>query len=110
MASGEAKILVGARSALFLPWRELSLIVVDEEHEGAFKQEDGIPYHARDMAVTYGALGAFPVILSSATPSLESLVNVDRGRYGRVMLKDRIGRAGLPKIDLIDMRAATPAA
>ncbi len=110
VASGEAKILVGARSALFLPWRELALIVVDEEHEGAFKQEDGIPYHARDMAVTYGALGAFPVILSSATPSLESLVNVDRGRYGRVMLKDRIGRAGLPKIDLIDMRAATPAA
>ena len=110
VASGEAKILVGARSALFLPWRELSLIVVDEEHEGAFKQEDGIPYHARDMAVDLWGAWAFPVILSSATPSLESLVNVDRGRYGRVMLKDRIGRAGLPKIDLIDMRAATPAA
>jgi primosomal protein N' (replication factor Y) len=108
IASGEAKILVGARSALFLPWRNIKLIVVDEEHEGAFKQEDGIPYHARDMAIVYGMLGAFPVILSSATPSLETLVNVDRGRYERVVLTDRIGRAGLPKIDIIDMREASP--
>jgi primosomal protein N' (replication factor Y) len=108
VASGEAKILVGARSALFLPWRNLRLIVVDEEHEGAFKQEEGIPYHARDMAIVYGMLGAFPVILSSATPSLETLVNVDRGRYGRVVLTDRIGRAGLPKIDIVDMRDASP--
>jgi primosomal protein N' (replication factor Y) len=107
-ASGEAKILVGARSALFLPWQNLRLIVVDEEHEGAFKQEEGIPYHARDMAIVYGMLGAFPVILSSATPSLESLVNVDRGRYERVVLTDRIGRAGLPRIDIIDMREASP--
>jgi primosomal protein N' (replication factor Y) len=106
VASGEVKILVGARSALFLPWQHLKLIVVDEEHEGAFKQEDGISYHARDMAVVYGVLGGFPVILSSATPSLETLVNVDRGRYASVKLEDRIGRAGLPKIDLIDMREA----
>jgi primosomal protein N' (replication factor Y) len=104
VASGEVRILVGARSALFLPWQKLGLIVVDEEHEGAFKQEDGIAYHARDMAVAYGALGGFPVILSSATPSLETLVNVDRGRYGHAMLRDRIGRAGLPEIRLIDMR------
>jgi primosomal protein N' (replication factor Y) len=104
VASGEVRVLVGARSALFLPWQKLRLIVVDEEHEGAFKQEDGIPYHARDMAVAYGALGGFPVILSSATPSLESLVNVDRGRYGHAVLRDRIGRAGLPEIRLIDMR------
>ena len=110
VASGEVKVLVGARSALFLPWQNLGLIVVDEEHEGAFKQEDGVTYHARDMAVVYGALGGFPVILSSATPSLESLVNIDRGRYGRVVLPDRIGRAGLPEIRLIDMReAALPA-
>jgi primosomal protein N' (replication factor Y) (superfamily II helicase) len=110
VASGEVKVLVGARSALFLPWQNLGLIVVDEEHEGAFKQEDGVTYHARDMAVVYGALGGFPVVLSSATPSLESLVNVDRGRYGRVVLPDRIGRAGLPEIRLIDMReAALPA-
>jgi primosomal protein N' (replication factor Y) len=101
------KVLVGARSALFLPWQNLGLIVVDEEHEGAFKQEDGVTYHARDMAVVYGALGGFPVVLSSATPSLESLVNVDRGRYGRVVLPDRIGRAGLPEIKLIDMREAS---
>lgn len=106
VALNEAKIVVGARSALFLPWQKLKLIVVDEEHEGAFKQEDGIPYHARDMAVAYGALGSFPVILSSATPSLETLVNVDRGRYARIALEDRIGRAGLPSIELIDMRAA----
>ncbi|MFL5019026.1 MAG: primosomal protein N', partial [Rhizobium sp.] len=110
VASGEVKVLVGARSALFLPWQNLGLIVVDEEHEGAFKQEDGVTYHARDMAVVYGALGGFPVVLSSATPSLETIVNVDRGRYGRVVLPDRIGRAGLPEIRLIDMReAALPA-
>jgi primosomal protein N' (replication factor Y) len=105
VSCGEVSILVGARSALFLPWRQPGLIVVDEEHESAFKQEDGVSYHARDMAVVYGALGAFPVVLSSATPSLETLANVKRGRYGIVTLKDRIGRAKLPTIDLIDMRA-----
>ncbi|HKQ94718.1 MAG TPA: primosomal protein N' [Aestuariivirgaceae bacterium] len=108
VASGQARIVVGARSALFLPWTALGLIVVDEEHEPAFKQEDGVTYHARDMAIVYGALGGFPVILSSATPSLETLVNVDRGRYGRVALPDRIGRAGLPDIGLVDMRDAAP--
>ena len=103
VASGEARIVVGARSALFLPWTKLGLIVVDEEHENAYKQDDGVPYHARDMAVLYGTLGKFPVILSSATPSLESLVNVDRGRYGIVKLCDRHGRPELPEITLIDM-------
>jgi primosomal protein N' (replication factor Y) (superfamily II helicase) len=106
VADGRAKIIVGARSALFLPWKNLGLIVVDEEHEGAYKQSDGVTYHARDMAVLYGAVAKFPVVLSSATPSLESLVNVDTGRYGIVHLKDRHGRPELPKIDLIDMRAA----
>jgi primosomal protein N' (replication factor Y) (superfamily II helicase) len=104
VASGEAKIVVGARSALFLPWKKLGLIVVDEEHENAYKQDEGVPYHARDMAVLYGSIGKFPVILSSATPSLESLVNADRGRYGHVKLVDRHGRAELPEISLIDMR------
>jgi primosomal protein N' (replication factor Y) (superfamily II helicase) len=104
VATGEAKILVGARSALFLPWKKLGLIVVDEEHENAYKQDEGVPYHARDMAVLYGSIGKFPVILSSATPSLESLVNADRGRYGHVKLVDRHGRAELPEISLIDMR------
>ena len=96
--------MVGARSALFLPWKKLGLIVVDEEHESAYKQDEGVPYHARDMAVLYGAIGKFPVVLSSATPSLESLVNVDRGRYGVVRLKDRHGRPELPEIGLIDMK------
>jgi primosomal protein N' (replication factor Y) (superfamily II helicase) len=105
IASGEAKIVVGARSALFLPWKKLGLIIVDEEHESAYKQDEGVPYHARDMAVLYGTIGKFPVILSSATPSLESLVNADRGRYGHVLLVDRHGRAELPEIGLIDMRA-----
>jgi primosomal protein N' (replication factor Y) (superfamily II helicase) len=104
VASGEARIVVGARSALFLPWRRPGLIVVDEEHEPAFKQEDGVAYHARDMAVVMGSLGRFPVVLSSATPSLESLVNVDRGRYAHVRLADRYGRPELPPLELVDMR------
>ncbi len=104
VASGEARIVVGARSALFLPWRKLGLIVVDEEHESAYKQDEGVPYHARDMAVLYGAIGKFPVVLSSATPSLESLVNAERGRYAHVTLKDRHGRRELPEISLVDMR------
>ncbi|MEM1199483.1 MAG: primosomal protein N', partial [Pseudomonadota bacterium] len=108
VAHGHAKIVVGARSALFLPWTNLGLIVVDEEHESAYKQEDGVRYHARDMAVVLAALGKFPLVLASATPSLESLVNVDRGRYDLVCLPDRHGRAVLPKIDLVDMRE-TPA-
>jgi primosomal protein N' (replication factor Y) (superfamily II helicase) len=104
VADGTARIVVGARSALFLPWKKLKLIVVDEEHESAYKQDDGVPYHARDMAVLYGSIGKFPVVLSSATPSLETLVNVDRGRYGVVGLKDRHGRPELPEIGLIDMK------
>lgn len=107
VAHGTAKIVVGARSALFLPWKKLKLIVVDEEHESAYKQDDGVPYHARDMAVLYGSIGKFPVVLSSATPSLETLVNVDRGRYGVVRLTDRHGRPELPEIGLIDMKRVT---
>ena len=107
VAAGEARIVVGARSALFLPWKNLGLIVVDEEHESAYKQSEGVSYHARDMAVLYGTLGKFPVVLASATPSLESLVNVDRGRYGVVKLQDRHGRPELPEIKLIDMRMET---
>jgi primosomal protein N' (replication factor Y) (superfamily II helicase) len=103
VAEGKARIVVGARSALFLPWAKLGLIVVDEEHESAYKQDDGVPYHARDMAVLYGSVGKFPVVLSSATPSLESLVNVDRERYGVVKLKDRHGRPELPETTRIDM-------
>jgi primosomal protein N' (replication factor Y) (superfamily II helicase) len=103
VAEGKARIVVGARSALFLPWAKLGLIVVDEEHENAYKQDEGVPYHARDMAVLYGSVGKFPVVLSSATPSLESLVNVDRERYSMVKLKDRHGRPELPETTRIDM-------
>ena len=106
VAHGNAQIVVGARSALFLPWDKPGLIVVDEEHEQAYKQEDGVPYHARDMAVVMGSLGKFPVILSSATPSLESLVNAERGRYAHVTLKHRHGAALLPPTQIIDMRKA----
>lgn len=105
VAEGQARIVLGARSALFLPWENLGLIVVDEEHENAFKQEDGVNYHARDMAVVYGTLGKFPVLLASATPSLESLVNAERGRFMHLHLADRHGRAELPEIKLIDMKA-----
>lgn len=104
VAEGRARIVVGARSALFLPWKNLQLIVVDEEHEGAYKQSDGVTYHARDMAVLYGTLGKFCVVLASATPSLESMVNVDRHKYDVVKLDDRHGRPELPEIKLLDMR------
>ncbi len=108
IGAGEAKIVVGARSALFLPWQNLGLIVVDEEHEAAYKQSDGTSYHARDISVVYGSMGKFPIVLASATPSLESLVNVDRGKYKHVTLKNRHGRAVLPDIELLDMRANPP--
>ncbi len=106
VANAEARIVVGARSALFLPWKKLGLIVVDEEHDPAYKQGDGVPYHTRDMAVVYGSLNDFPIVLASATPSLESLYNVERGRYRAIHLPDRHGRAELPAVSLIDMRAA----
>ena len=109
VASGKARIVVAARSGLFLPWRSLRLIVVDEEHESAYKQEGGVPYHGRDMAVLLGSLGGFPVVLSSATPSLESLVNAENGRYGHLTLRRRHGKALLPEISLIDMREHAPA-
>jgi len=108
IAEGGARVVVGARSALFLPFGELGLIVVDEEHEGAYKQEDGVIYHARDMAVARGLLGDFPVVLASATPSIESQVNVERGRYSICHLPDRYGGAQLPQIDAIDMRETPP--
>lgn len=108
VASGEAAIVVGARSALFLPYRGLMLIVVDEEHDGAFKQEDGVSYHARDMAVVRARLGNIPVALASATPSLETLANVQAGRYRRLHLPDRHAGAVLPEIAPIDLRRHPP--
>lgn len=105
---GQARLVIGARSALFLPYRNLSLVIVDEEHEAAYKQEDGVIYQARDMAVARGSRSRFPVILASATPSLESVVNVDQGRYGLVRLSARFGDARMPKVSLIDMRHEGP--
>lgn len=103
--SGEARVVVGARSALFLPFRDLGLIIVDEEHEQAYKQEDGAIYHARDMAVVRGRITGCPVVLASATPSLESYVNATSGRYAHLKLQRRHGDAVLPEVRLIDMRA-----
>ncbi len=104
VAAGQARVVVGARSALFLPFQNLKLIIVDEEHDNAYKQEDGVIYHARDLAVVRGAKAGFPVILASATPSLETVVNVDEGRYGAVGLASRVAGAQMPSIELIDMR------
>ncbi|WP_374449232.1 primosomal protein N' [Stella sp.] len=108
IATGTARVVVGARSALFLPYPDLGLIVVDEEHDGAFKQEDGVVYHGRDMAVLRGHLAGFPVVLASATPSLETVVNVEAGRYGMLHLPDRHGGASLPEIRMIDLRSDRP--
>ena len=108
VAKGEARVVVGARSALFLPYSKLGLIVVDEEHDTAFKQEDGVIYHARDMAVVRAHLGGIPIVLSSATPSLESTVNADTGRYQRLHLPLRHGGAVLPVIEAVDIRQHRP--
>ncbi len=105
VASGAAQVVVGARSALFLPFPELGLIVVDEEHEKAFKQEDGVIYHGRDMAVVRAHLGDFALVLASATPSLETLINVEQGRFQRHHLATRHGGAQLPKVSALDLRA-----
>ncbi|WP_428407359.1 primosomal protein N' [Hyphococcus sp.] len=110
VAEGQARLVVGARSALFLPFPKLQLIVVDEEHDGAYKQEEGVIYHARDMAVARGSLAGFPVVLASATPSLETVVNVDEGRYEAVGLASRFADAAMPDIRLIDMREYAPEA
>ena len=108
VAAGSVRVVVGARSALWLPFAELGLMVVDEEHDNAFKQEDGVIYHARDMAVIRARLAAFPLVLSSATPSLETLRNVRGGRYQILNLPDRHGGAQLPHIETVDMRIAPP--
>ena len=108
VADGEVSVVVGARSALFLPYADLGLIVVDEEHDPAYKQEDGVRYHARDMAVVRGHIARIPVVLSSATPSVETEVNARRGRYQRLSLPERFGGQRLPSIEAIDLRLAPP--
>ncbi|MFZ3350924.1 MAG: primosomal protein N' [Xanthobacteraceae bacterium] len=108
VADREVSVVVGARSALFLPYADLGLIIVDEEHDPAYKQEDGVRYNARDMAVVRGHIARIPVLLSSATPSVETEVNARRGRYARLALPERFGGARLPSIEAIDLRIAPP--
>ncbi len=108
VAEGKAPVVVGARSALFLPFPDLGLIVVDEEQDLSYKQEEGVIYHARDMAVVRASLAKLPIVLVSATPSLETLVNVDQGRYRRLHLPARFGDAQMPEIRVVDMRRNPP--
>jgi primosomal protein N' (replication factor Y) len=108
VSHGRARIVIGARSALFLPFGKLSLIIVDEEHDASFKQEEGVIYHARDLAVMRAKLEGAKIILASATPSLETIVNADSGKYTCLKLSARAGAARLPDISLIDLRAAPP--
>ncbi len=107
-ATGEARVIVGARSALFLPFADLGIIVVDEEHDQGFKQEDRVHYQGRDMAVVRANLGQIPVVLASATPSIESHVNARTGRYRHVVLPGRYSGTELPAITPIDLRSAQP--
>ncbi|AWK88044.1 primosomal protein N' [Azospirillum thermophilum] len=110
VATGEVPVVVGARSALFLPYPDLGVIIVDEEHDSAYKQEDGAIYHARDMAVARAHLGGIPIVLVSATPSLETKVNADSHRYARIALPARHGGAVLPEVELVDLRRDRPPA
>ncbi len=108
IADGSAKVLVGARSALFLPFKNPGLIIVDEAHETSFKQEDGVRYHARDVAVMRGRFEGFPVVLASATPALESRHMVSIGRYKGLEIPSRFGAAKMPEIKAIDLTLDAP--
>ena len=108
LASGDAKVVVGARSALFLPYANLGLIIVDEAHEVSFKQEDGVRYHARDVAVMRGLYEGFPIILASATPAIESRHQVEQGNYELLELPARFGAAKLPTIEALDLTKDIP--
>ena len=107
-ATGGARVVVGARSALFLPYEDLGLIIVDEEHDAGFKQDDRVHYQARDMAVVRGNIGKIPVILASATPSIESHVNARTGRYRHVVLPGRYSGVEMPDVAAIDLRRNPP--
>src|ERR1700737_1293462 len=108
ISEGEAPVVVGARSALFLPYANLGLIVVDEEHDQAYKQDEGAHYHARDMAVVRAHIAKIPIVLASATPSVETEVNARKGRYQRVVLPSRFGGQHMPHIEAIDLRREGP--
>jgi primosomal protein N' (replication factor Y) len=108
IASGDAKVVVGARSSLFLPYPKLGLIVVDEAHETSFKQEEGVQYHARDVAVMRAKLEGLPIVLASATPAIESRQMAEIGVYTEVKLPERYGVAELPDIEALDLTADPP--
>jgi primosomal protein N' (replication factor Y) (superfamily II helicase) len=108
VADGSARVVVGARSALFLPFSKLRLIIIDEAHETSFKQDDGVTYHARDVAVMRAQAESVPVVLATATPSIETRVQVERGRYAELKLPARFGGATLPDIACIDLRLNPP--
>ena len=110
VAAGRARIVVGARSALFLPFRKLKLIVIDEEHDQSYKQEEGVIYHARDLGVLRASMEPCAIVLASATPALESMWNAQAGRYAHLRLSERPGVAVLPSISIADMRTAPPEA
>lgn len=102
--AGDIDVLIGTRSAIFTPFADLGIIIVDEEHDSSYKQQDGLRYSARDIATKRAHALQIPVVLGSATPSLESLHNINRARYQHLLLKDRAGGASLPSYHLIDMR------
>ena len=108
VTEGRVRVVAGARSALFLPFENLGLVIVDEEHDPAYKQEDRVFYNARDMAVVRARIGNFPIVLVSATPSVESRVNGDLGRYRPIHLPTRFGDAALPDLGVVDMRRHPP--
>jgi primosomal protein N' (replication factor Y) len=104
IARGEARIAIGARSAVFAPLPRLGIIIVDEEHDGAYKQSDGVRYHGRDVAVMRAKLEACPLVLGSATPSMESYNNANSARYGLLTLPERVAGKPLPEVDIVDLR------
>lgn len=104
LLEGHVPIIVGARSSLFLPFSDLRLIIVDEEHDGSYKQEEGVIYNARDMAIVRARLSHATCVLASATPSLETELNVRSGKYRHIQLHDRYGGAEMPEVKLIDLR------
>lgn len=108
ISDGRVKVIVGARSALFLPYTDLGLIVIDESHDHSFKQEDSVNYQGRDMAIVRAKIEHLPVILSTATADLETVVNVDEGKYDCVKLKSRYANAELPEVKIIDLRKDKP--
>ena len=108
VAEGQTKVVVGARSALFLPYKNLGMIIVDEEHDPAYKQEEGVLYHARDMAILRAQKESCPIVLVSATPAVETIYNAWQGRYHHLTLESRFGSAGMPDVRILNLKEDKP--